>query len=423
MRRWPLAGLLYAAAVVFLVLRTPVRDALEVAVQAAVAALRHPCAEAARRDAALPAPPPAVAAFLERAWNRAGPDGCARVVAVRLAGDRAHVVVDRGRRDGVALGDVAGFREPQGGPICLAGEVDAVAAGFARIRTVVDAEAWWLGCAGSGRMVLTGSRRGGGLEIEDPENRSALRAEIERGAVVTTAIDRDVVREVPAGLPVGRLKAGGAEGGGSCVEPFFEPRRVLGLRLQRGERIHRFGPRGEGSGDWRPARVVRSWDASPLRGSVLIVCEGGGPVPPDAPVASGAYLEGWVHTAAGRVARVRLVEDPGFYCHVLILRPAEPGRLESPGGAVFRGGRRDGTRVHGGCLEARVAPEAGDLLVVGPDRGAGGVGLVLGEVVSSSAGGFVVLERPARPARGAGLQVGRFARPPRDLAWPLDDAR
>ena len=349
---------------------------------------------------------------------------------LRSQGNREHVIVDRGKNDGVQVGDLAVFRDPRRRTFCLAGEVDGLSERFARIRTLGDAEAWWLARAPSGRFILeprTGER---GFRIVDPEHRRALQDSARKKEIqpriVVTAADQSRGREVPEGLGIGVLRPGSeAEGESFWVEPFYHPHRELGVRLERGQVVRRFAPRtSSGSASWWPARVRQVWDANPLRASLLVSCVGRAyPVPVDAPVARGEFLEGWVHTAAGSDARVRLVEDPGFYTQVLVLR-CEEGDWMSPGGGVFRGRRREGSILHGRVERARgLTLQPGDLLVVGPHKGGGGIGLTVGEVVSSEAGGSVTLRRWPRPRRGDGLWIGRFPRPSAELLAVPEDTR
>jgi hypothetical protein len=233
---------------------------------------------------------------------------------------------------------------------------------------------------------------------------------------VVTAHDDRPDRPVPRGLVVGWLSAGEAGDPGDWrVRPAIRAPAVLALRLQRGETAVRFAGRSASaaSGSWRAVRVTRARDGGPWRESVLV--RETGPrtgIPRDAPVARGAWIEGWVHTVAGASARVRLVGDPGFYAHVLVLG-ATGGRRVTRAGGVFRGGGRTENGIFGRLAGTRDAVAGGDLVVIGPHKGAGGVGLLVGEVVESSADGEVRLRRPGVPAVGTELWVGRFARPPR----------
>jgi len=426
MRRRPLWPVLYLVPVAFLVLRTPVRDALEVAVQAAVARVRLAFGKT-RAAENPPSPLPAVARFLEREYALAGRDACARVAKVVVAGERVHVVVDRGEDHGVRVGDLAVFRAAPGGPLCLAGEVDAVSAVFARVRTPADAASWWLARAPSGRLILERGNREDGLRIVDPENPRSLRDDVRKGTAVRTEPDRRPGRSVPGNLLIGFLRdRSEADHADWRVEPVFDPRRVLGVRLQRGEETLGApwpAPGGGDAGTWGPARVTRVWDANPLRASMLVSrSDGGHAIPVDAPVARGAFLDGWVHTVAGGAARVRLVGDPGFYTHVLVLRP-EADRVVAAGGGVFRGVRLAGTRLHGRVSKARQPGRPGDWLVVGPHKGTGGIGLLVGEVISWEPGGLVELRRLPRPPRGAAVWIGRFPRPPLRFDEPREPAR
>ena len=113
MRHRPLRFALFIIPVLFLTIRTPVRDALEVAVQAAAAKLRNPFADA-RLDGSRPRPPSPVEAFLDAERARPGRSSSARIVKIIAAGGRFHVVVDRGREDGVRVGDLALFRPEAG---------------------------------------------------------------------------------------------------------------------------------------------------------------------------------------------------------------------------------------------------------------------------------------------------------------------
>jgi len=427
MRRRPLWFALYLVPVIFLVLKTPVRDALEVAVQASLARVRLAFGRT-RPHERPPSPPPIVARFLEHEYALSGRGVCARIVQLVTAGDRFHVVVDRGERDGVRIGDLAVFRTAPGGPLCLAGEVDAVSPAFARVRTLADSESWWLARAPSGRLILERGHREDGLRIVDPEHPRSLREDVREGKGVTTEADRRPGRSVPGNLVIGFLRdRSEANNTDWRVEPVFDPRRILGVRLQRGEKmLHGVGPdRGaeDDAGTWWPARVTRVWDANPLRASMLVSRTGGNQaIPVDAPVARGAFLEGWVHTVAGGAARVRLVGDPGFYTHVLVLRP-ERGRLEAAGGGVFRGARHAGTRLSGWVSKMREPGRPGDWLVVGPHKGTGGIGLLVGEVISWEPGGFVELSRLPRPHRGAPVWFGRFPRPPESFDVSRDAVR
>jgi cell shape-determining protein MreC len=427
MRRRPLWFALYLVPVLFLVLKTPVRDALEVAVQASVARVRLAFGRT-RPLGRPPSPPPMVTGFLKHEHALSGRGACARIVQLVTAGDRFHVVVDRGEEDGVRIGDLAVFRTLPGGPLCLAGEIDAVSPAFARIRTLADSESWWLARAPSGRLILERGHREDGLRIVDPEHPRSLRDDVRDAQLVRTEAERSQGRTVPADLIIGPLEdRSEAHSTDWRVVPLFDPRRVLGLRLLSGGQtvLAERDRRGDeaGAGAWWPARVTRVLDANPLRSSMLVSRLGKAyAIPEDAPVARGAFLEGWVHTVAGGAARVRLVGDPGFYTHVLVLRP-ERGRLVAAGGGVFRGVRHAGYRLSGRVSKTREPVRPGDWLVVGPHKGTGGIGLLVGEVISWEAGGFVELRRLPRPHRGAAVWIGRFPRPPESFAVSRDDSR
>lgn len=418
MRRWPLKTTALALFLFLLSLKSPLRDALEVSVQAAGSRVRNLLGGESRSGEA-PGLRPDVKAFLERerTVSSGGREG-AWIVQVIPGEDRFHVVVDRGRGTGIRPGDLALFFTRPDGPACLAGEVDGLSESFARIRTFQDHETWWKARTPSSRMVLVKEEEAAGLRVVLPEDPQSLKED--EGKAACTVEDRQAGRRVPEGIVIGTLRnRSGPDSPDWWVEPVFDPRRVLGVRLVRGSR-GRVGEAGKGGGDrtgrWWPVRVIHGRDSNPIRASALVsrVIHTLA-IPVDAPVARGDHLEGWVHTVAGADARVRLVGDPGFYSHVLVLR-GEGDRMTSPGGGVFRGRHRSGSELHGVLGKTRVPPEPGDRLVVGPHKGAGGIGLLIGEVVACGKGGALVLRRPPPPRRGDTLHVGVFPRPPHSFS-------
>ncbi len=300
----------------------------------------------------------------------------------------------------------------------LVGVVDGVAATHARIQTVLDKDAWWLAQCRTGKMVVKRDRQEFLLRVVVPENVRQLKA----GDLVMTATDRLGDRVVPDGLVIGTLAPDL-----NTVVPALEPRSLLDVRILRQGKLLpliRPEPASDGGGAWHPVRVVQSRDSNRRRDSMVLVREGTTILEVDAPVANGIYLEGWIHTAAGPNARVRLIGDPGFYVHVLVLRRRGAG-LICLGGGVFRGRRREAQRLDGflrlGSNSASVLE--GDLVVVGPHQGTGGIGYLIGEVVSCGEGGAVVLSRRSGPGRGDRLWVGTFTRPPAGFAVRKEEAR
>jgi len=412
LRRLPLRLVVLALPILFLTLKTPVRDALEVSVQASATRVRNLLGKGALSPGNPPCIRADVKAFLHRELAVSCGGNGRRIVQLRAEEDRFHLVVEGGSRAGVQLGDLAVFKKIRDGPDILAGVVDGLSDSFARICTLEDHETWLRARTSRSRMVLVKGKEPGELCVEVPENPQSLEEED-----VVTEKDVRSCWKVPEGLIIGRLKNRATRMSPDWwVESFFNPRRVLGVRFLRGGKaLDGIGP-GDCSpapGKWMPVQVNRVRDSNPVRASAIITREDHSfPFPVDAPVARGAYLEGWVHTAAGRDARVRLVEDPGFYVHVLVLRKGKKG-LVSPGGGVFRGDRRTGNGLRGVVGTSRVDIRENDLLVVGPHKGGGGIGLLIGEVVHCGVDGAVVLRRPSTPERGDSLHVGLFPRPPR----------
>lgn len=419
MRRRPLLLVLYLAPFIFLVVPSRVRDALEVAVDAALGRARHPFSVAREVGGHPPASRPAITALRQHEIVVMGRDRGAHVVQLRSGGGRSRLVIDRGADHGVRCGDLAVLPGAGGEGERLLGSVDGVAPAFARIRTLADPESWWLARTAESRFVLqAGEEPERGLVAVRPEHRMALERAVEEGHLgVVTAADDASERAVPEGLVVGQFSPRGTGDVGSWrVHPAAAARSVLALRLQRGAQPLRFAVAAAAAnttgGEWFGVRVDRGRDGDPWRESVVVTrSDGAAGIPLDAPVARGVWLEGWVHTAAGASARVRLAADPGFYAHVLVLG-VDDGRLVNRGGGVFRGAGRGEDGIRGQLTGSDVVPRAGDLIVVGPHKGAGGVGLLLGEVAAPGEEGRLMLRRPVVPAVGTVLWVGRFARPP-----------
>ena len=113
---WPLGTAMLALFFLFFALKSPVRDALEVSVQAAEGRVRN-LLGGVKRSGETPRLQPDVQAFLdrERTVSMGGWTG-AWIVQVIPGEDRFHVVVDRGQDTGIRPGDLAVFFTRPGGP-------------------------------------------------------------------------------------------------------------------------------------------------------------------------------------------------------------------------------------------------------------------------------------------------------------------
>ncbi len=402
MRRWPRLIVPAVAVAYFLGFSPESRRSFELSVQRVAQRARAWIGAPTVDGAPRPALDRSVAAVIGR---RIDPRfGRARVARIDARGERLRLVVERGRQDGVAVGDVAVVED--GDESQLIGDVVACDAHFAAVRTLLDVDAWWLARAGESRFIAGADVARGVLRARRPERLTRLRD----GAPVVTAEDLDADRIVPAGLRIGTLVVGAGDVDRAHVVLDRDPRSVLAVSFLRAGQAVELGPaRRAARARWVPIAVAVGRDASRTRASIVA----GGADPSfvaGLPVARGADLEGWVRVVGDGEVHIRQLADPGFLAHVLVLRDREPGPAVV-GSAVFRGaGGRDAVE---GVLSAVVgALRVGDRLVLGPHEGAGGVGLSVGRVVHSAPGGRITLDRQARLSRGDVVWVGVFPRPP-----------
>lgn len=405
MRRWPRLIVPVVAVAYFLGLAPSTRRSFELSVQRVAQRARSWVGAPSFEPGARPALDASVAAAIGR---RIDPRfGRARVARIDARGDRLRLIVERGRDDGVAPGDVAVVDD--GDASDLIGEVVACGPHFAAVRTLLDADAWWLARAGDSRFIVGADVARGVLRARRPERLTRLRD----GDPVVTAEDLHAARIVPAGLRIGTLAVRAGDVDRAHVVPRRDPRSVLAVSFLRGGVPIELGPaRPAARARWVPISVAVGRDAGRTRASV--VARGAdAAIVAGLPVARGTDLVGWVRVVGDGDVHVRLLADPGFLAHVLLLR-GEGDAARVVGSAVFRGARgRDA--VEGVLSSAVGEARVGDRLVLGPHEGAGGVGLSLGRVVHSEPAGRITLDRRPHFERGDVVWVGVFPRPPESL--------
>jgi hypothetical protein len=300
---------------------------------------------------------------------RARPGVAANVIVHRSLD---HVFeIDRGLRDGVAVGDPVTYGNH------FAGIVMASQSGVATVRYAWNPQSRV--CVGSARPpkfrgVAAGASDGLlRLEIINPRD-------VPDGTllVVDLSPDGDAL-DAAAGFRVGIVRSAGPG-----RKPWIEPDPAM-----RGERFLNVVVRTRGvrpvletpppADGWSDAMLSPAGDASPGRKSSLLKVVGGAVAARGAAVAFDGWLVGRIDRASSSLARVRHVEDPGFSVEGILLPP--DGSAIPLGLLVTESSASDGVVFRCEVNPATVATGAGIPLVTASSNTTVPKGLRIGTAV------------------------------------------